>query len=130
MKMLLKIVATMLLTAFMLIGMSAHAGEPRALKIGMYTPTMHVDDLFKTLVGYDQLTQPYKDKSDYYKSLFIKNDINKGIGLRVHRTAIEPGGTVHAFKLYIHYTNRFGQCGVSIMDVRRGGNYNYWAGTC
>lgn len=127
----LRVLAMLVLTLMMFLGVTANAGEPRALKVGLYTPTVKVDDLFKTtVVPYEQLEAPYKEKADYYKSLFIKNDYNNGVGLRVHQTGMEVGSTLITFKLYIHYTNRYGQCGVAIMGVGRGGNYNYWSGGC
>ena len=118
------------LTLSVMLGFSANASEPRALKVGLYTPTLKADDLFKTLVPYEQLDKPFKDKADYYKSLFLKNDYNKGVGLRVSRMAMASGSTLSTFKLYIQYNDRFGQCGIAIMDVRRGGNYNFWSGGC
>lgn len=126
----MRYLAILMLSLMMLLGVTANASEPRALKVGIYIPSMKVDDLFKTMVPYNQLQAPYQVKADYYKSLFIKNDYNNGVGLKVHQMAMEPGSTLIAFKLYIHYTNRYGQCGVAIMDVRRGGNYNYWSGSC
>lgn len=127
----MRLLSMLVVSLMMLLGVTANAGEPRALKIGLYTPTVKVDDLFKTMVvPYEQLEVPYKQKADYYKSLFIKNDFNNGVGLRVQRMGMEPGSTLITFKLYIQYTNRYGQCGVAIMDVKRGGNYNYWSGGC
>lgn len=128
----MRYLAILMLSLMMLLGVTAHASasEPRALKVGLYVPAMKVDDLFKSLVPYNQLQSPYQVKADYYKSLFIKNDYNNGVGLKVHQMAMEPGSTLITFKLFIHYTNRYGQCGVAIMDVRRGGNYYFWSGGC
>ena len=126
----MRLLSMLVLTLMMFLGVTAHASEPRALKVGLYVPTVKADDLFNSIVLYDQLEVPYKQKADYYKELFIKNDYNNGIGLRVQRMGMEPGSTLTTFKLYIQYTNRYGQCGIALMDVRRDGNYNYWSGGC
>lgn len=113
-----------------LFSITAQAGEPRILKVGIYIPDQKVTDLFRGLVPYEDLPAELKVKSEYYKSLFIKNDLNKGVGITIIQVGMTAGSTPITFKQYIHFNNRYGQCGVALQEVKRGGNYNYYIGTC
>lgn len=113
-----------------LFSINANAGEPRTLKVGIYIPDQKVTDLFNGLAPYEDLPAELKVKSDYYKGLFIKNDLNNGVGFTILQVGMSAGSTPLAFKQYIHFNNRYGQCGVALQDVKRGGNYNYYIGVC